>query len=161
MEDSSHNPLTNAPVTFAIVAPSDGQVVRWITGSGGASLTVNTDSTGTAHAYYIGASAFGATNAVQVTAGGSSVSFTENTHWNNGDMAAPTGITVTAGSSSGQMILNWTNNTTSATYIVVQQSTDNVNWKTIVTIAPTATSYTVNETDPTKSYYFGVIAGKP
>jgi hypothetical protein len=149
-------------VSFTVIDPSDGQLSPCLGGSGAASQTVETDATGTAQVYFAGGTAFNFTSSIQAVAGSSSVAFTETTYPNNGDIATPTGITVSSGPINGQMVLNWTNNATNAAYIIVQQSTDDVNWVTIAQINdPTVTTYTVNEADPTKSYYFGVIAEKP
>jgi hypothetical protein len=154
--------LVNAPVTFSLLGTSGGQFSSSLGGPASSSLSVNTDASGTAQVFYSCSSIAGSTNYIQATAGASTATFTETVSPSDGAVATPSGITAKQGSSDGQIILNWNNNASNATYILIQQSIDGVNWTTIQTITtPTTTTATVTETNYNQSYYFDVMAGKP
>jgi hypothetical protein len=155
------NPLTNAPVTFSAVGSSGGQFSQSLGGEASSTLTVTSDSMGTASIYYAGPDTPGSTNTIQATAGTVATTFTETTEISDGTVASCSGITQAVGNANGQIVVDWNNNATNATFILVQQSIDDVNWVTIASISSNLTNYTATETDPNQNYYFGVIAGKP
>jgi hypothetical protein len=159
--DSGNNLLHGAPVTFAISGTSGGAFSNSLGGPASATLTVTTNSSGVALVYYAGPNTPNTPSSIQATTGPSMVAFSENTTLNDGSVAAPSGINETWGGVNGQIILNWSNNASNATTVLVQQSIDNVYWTTVRNVLPTTTSCTLTETDPNQSYYFGVIAEKP
>jgi hypothetical protein len=75
------------------------------------------------------------------------------------DLIAPSNVYGTPGTNAGEVDVSWQNNATDATYVIVNQSPDGVNWTPIATLPPTATFYAVTNLTPGQAYYFGVSAG--
>ena len=71
--------------------------------------------------------------------------------------AAPTGLTATAVSGC-EIDLAWTNNTTNATSIVIQRSTDGINFAQVGAAVRTATNYADTSLPTATTYYYQVIA---
>jgi len=71
--------------------------------------------------------------------------------------AAPGGLTAIAVSGC-EIDLAWTNNTTNATSIVVQRSTDGLNYAPIGAVMRSATNYADTSLPPGATYYYQVVA---
>jgi alpha-tubulin suppressor-like RCC1 family protein len=161
VKDSSGNTLANAPITFSAAGYMGGLLSTSLGGTTSQTISMTTNSSGVAQVYCVGASLAGATMPIQVTCGSGTTSFTETTFTNTGALSAPSNFSVSS-PSSDQYAISWTNNASSATYILVQQTTDGGRtWVTLASLSPTATSYTATVSDTSKTYYFGVIAGTP
>ena len=150
--------LTNAPVTFTVTAGGGGVNVGL--DSATTPLPVTTDSSGHAQVYYQNASGTSATNTVVAATGGQLVTFTEQNSNNDGTFDAPDNITGYAASPT-EIDLKWVNHATSATSIIIQKSTDDVNWTTVTTLSdPTTTSYAVTGLTVGQAYYFKIYGHK-
>ena len=71
--------------------------------------------------------------------------------------AAPTGLKATA-ISGCEIDLSWTNNATNATSVVIQRSTDGVNYAQIGATANNGTNYADTSLTPGTAYYYEVLA---
>jgi autotransporter-associated beta strand protein len=71
--------------------------------------------------------------------------------------AAPSGLTATAVSGC-EIDLAWTNNTTNATSIVIQRSTDGVTFSQIGAVTRSATNYADTSLPTGTTYYYQVVA---
>jgi hypothetical protein len=74
-------------------------------GPASTSLTVNTDASGNAQAYYAGPASAGITNSVQIAVGSLTTNVNEITAATSGDVAAPTGVTNQVGTSAGEVVV--------------------------------------------------------
>ena len=71
--------------------------------------------------------------------------------------AAPTGLTVTAASSS-QIDLSWTDNSGNETSFQIDVSTDGISYAPLVTLGANVTSYSHTGLSPSTAYYYRVRA---
>jgi len=151
-------PLTNAPVTFAATAGDGGVGANW-GGFATTSQTVTTAAAGHAQVYYYSGTNFGVNSTITATTAGHSVTFHSATSPGDGTFDSPSDMTMTPASPS-EIDLTWVNHATSATSIIIEKSTDDITWTTVVTLSdPAATSYAVTGLTVGQSYYFR-IAGQ-
>ena len=158
--DSHGAGLANAPLLFA-VAPGGGGLALTNVGAPttNAVLSLRADGTGLAAVFYqqpasVGASQINATTANLIA------SFTETAVSAVAPFSPPENLAATPGR-SGEIGPPWTNTALTATYIVIQQSTDGTAWTDTVSLNdPTATSYTVTGLNQDQGYLFRVAAGK-
>jgi hypothetical protein len=71
--------------------------------------------------------------------------------------AAPTGLTVSAGSSTS-VNLNWVNNSLQQTGVIIERSTDGVNFTQIALSSADQTSYADGTVAPNTTYYYEICA---
>jgi len=155
--DSSNGyTLPNAPVTFT-VSSGGGQISTSYGGSGSTSLSLTTDGSGLAQVYSQTGTTFGATSTITASTAGHSATFSETTSSGTGTNDAPSGLNVTPASPT-ELDLSWSNNSSNATSIVIQQSTDyGVTWTNIATLTdPTATTYAATGLTPGLFYRFRI-----
>jgi hypothetical protein len=147
--DGSGNPLTGAPVTFT-VTQGGGQVQSSSVGTPGASLTVLTDYTGQAKAFFLLPNVTNQSCQITAAAAGNggyaaSVIFTESSDGGGGSSNspfAPTNIVATM-NSDGSGDVSWTNNAdpSDPTPTDVQYIDINGNWQTLTTVPAGTSSY--------------------
>ena len=151
-------PLVNAPVAFNVT--SGGGLLLALAGSGASSFNTVTDASGHAQVYYQNPAAAGTASTIGASAGGQSTSFTSSTSVADGTFDAPTNLAATYPSAT-EVDLTWTNNATTATGILIEQSTDNIVWTTTATLtSPGATSYAVTGLTSGQTYNFRVAPTK-
>jgi len=99
------------------------------------------------------------TSSIGVSTGTAAATFTATTF---GPPAPPSGLTVTSGQIA-ELDVHWTNNGSTATSLLVQQSTDlGTTWTTIATLSdPTVTTYAATGLTLGTKYLFQVIAVNP
>jgi len=151
--------MTNAAVSFW-VSTGLGQISSTNSGvSVGTWVQATTGTNGLAQVYFQEPLVANFTSMISVGAGTSQTNFMATTPVDTGPPAAPSNITATAGDTAGEIDLAWQNNADNATYIIIQQSTDNVTWTTTATISdPTTTSYVVTGLTVHQPYYFRIGA---
>ena len=161
VKDALGNNLVNAPVTFW-VSVGGGSVSTTATGTPApvSYFQTTTATNGLAQVYFEQPNVANFASTVKVSAGTSQASFTETTAVDSGPPAAPSNGTVTPGTTAGEIDLTWVNNADNATYIIIQQSTDNVTWTNTATITdPTTTFYAVTGLTQGQTYSFRIAAG--
>ena len=160
--NSSGTVMANAPVSFW-VASGNGQLSGVVTGSAsGSTFQTTTNSSGLAQVYFQQPLVANFTSTISAATAGIQVNFAETTSADNSSPAAPSNGEASPGLAAGEIDLTWTNNADNATYLVIQQSTDNINWSTIKTLTdPTATFYAVTglPTGQFQTYYYRIAAG--
>jgi len=151
--------LVGAPVTFNVA--SGGGLVSSASGALGTSLSLTTDSSGFAQVFYQQPAVNNTSSTITAATGGQVATFTESTSVGDGSYDAPTNAQATPASPT-EIDLSWVNHATTATSIIIQQSTDNVTWSTIATLTdPTATTYPVTSGLSVGTiYYFRVYGQK-
>ena len=160
VQNASGTALTNAPVTFWVSA-GGGLVSSSSTGTPSpvSYFQTTTGSNGYAQAYFREPNVASFTSTINVSAASSQTNFIATTAADTGVPTAPSNGTATPGG-PGEIDLSWINNADNATYLVIQQSTDNATWTNTVTLYdPTATSYAVTNLTQGQSYYFRIAAG--
>jgi hypothetical protein len=161
VKNASGTALTNAPVIFSV--PGENGLIS--TSSSGTPqpvgyLQVTTDGSGYAQVYFQEPNAASFTSTINVSASLSQTNFIATTAADTGSPAAPSNGAVCPGPTAGEIDLSWVNNADNATYIVIQQSTDNVTWTTTATLTdPTITTYAVMGLTQGQIYYFRIAAG--
>jgi len=110
--------------------------------------------------YAVTGLAAGENPAFQIIAqNGRKVSLAASTPPDSG-LLPPSDVTATPGPTLGEIDVSWVNHATDATYILIHQSTDGINWTKIAVLTNTAlTTYAVTNLTVGQNYYFGVAAG--
>ena len=142
-------PANNQATQYSIEQQNvDGswKVIATLTNSAATSYAVTNLNTGEAPEFQI------------IAQNGSRVSLAQTTPADPG-LVAPSNVNGTAGAAAGEIDLSWQNNSSDATYVIVNQSPDGVNWTPIAQLPATATSYAVTNLTVGQAYYFGVSAG--
>lgn len=152
--------LANAPVTFTVTS-GGGQVAGPTPDTLGASYSLVTDSNGHAQVYYQQPNTNGVASTITASTGGQSVTFTETTTAGDGAFDAPSDVLVVYGGPQ-RLNISWVNHATSATGILIEQSTDGgATWTTTAALSdPTATSYSAGGLTDGVLYSFRVAPTK-
>ena len=143
--DSSGNPLHNAPVVFS-VASGGGQLQGSSSGTASSSLTVCTDGSGQATAFFQLPDINNAECQITCTGGTGNhvaqVTFTENSDDGSGSYASPFDPSnmVATGNIDGSVDIEWQNNTDSTSDIPIQLRQPDGSWTTVATV-PAGTTY--------------------
>ena len=74
-------------------------------------------------------------------------------------LVSPSNVVNWQGQAPGEIDMSWQNNATDATYNAIWQSSDNVNWTLVATVAPTTAYYAVFNLTIGQNYYFAVSYG--
>jgi hypothetical protein len=158
--NASGTPLTNAPVAFSVSPGNGGLAASSTSTQPTSSFSAVTDSNGMAQVYFQQPLAANFTSTITAAAGVSQVNFSESTPVDNNAPASPANTLAGSGSYTGEILLTWINKADNATYLTIQQSTDQTNWTTIATLTdPTATSYEAMGLTVGQPYYFRISAG--
>jgi len=113
-----------------------------------------------AQLFYQATSANNITSTITATAAGQAVTFTEVTSAGDGTFDAPTPVSATFNGAT-EIDLTWVNHASTATGILIEQSTDGVTWTTTATLGdPTTTTYPATGLTAGQTYYFRVTGTK-
>jgi alpha-tubulin suppressor-like RCC1 family protein len=158
--NASGTPLANAPVTFTVSGGNGALAATSTSTQPTATYVATTNSSGLAQAYFQPPLIANFTSTITATAAASQATFSESTPVDNNAPAAPANCAAGCGCYTGEILLTWVNKADNATYLTIQQSTDQTNWTTIATLSdPTMTSYEVTGLTVGQPYYFRISAG--